>query len=81
MVYIRLQDIVGNKETVESYILFRTIEDWCCDNIHNSNWKFDYGSTICLYGVDVSGTIIFKCETDSDAFRLKFNTRLDIIDA
>ena len=71
MVYVRLQDIVGNKETVSSYILLRTIEDWCCDNLHN--WKFDYSSTICLYGVDVPVAIIFKCEADSNTFRLKFN--------
>ena len=72
MVKIRLNDIVGDINRVESFILFRTIEDWCSDNIQNTNWKFDHAHTICLYGVDVPGVIVFKRKEDKVAFKHRF---------
>jgi hypothetical protein len=69
---IRLQDVIHNIESVEAFILFRHIEDWCRDNIPPSRWRFDYSSTICVFGVDCPGRIIFKCSQDMNTFILKF---------
>lgn len=72
MANIRLQNVIGNIDVVESYMLFRTIEDWCHDNVADGNWQFDYTYTICAYGVDIAGGIIFRHEEDTKAFKLKF---------
>jgi hypothetical protein len=72
MASIRLHDVIGNTEAVESYTLFRTIEDWCYDNIPDGSWQFDHSHSISAYGVDVAGGIIFKYDKDAVAFKLKF---------
>ena len=72
MPYIKL-DAVLTTDTVESYILFREIEDWCSDNIPGNKWKFQYSPTICVQGVDIPGRIIFKSTEDFITFKLRFN--------
>lgn len=65
-------DALIQTDTVESYILFREIEDWCTDNIPRDRWRFQYSPTICVHGVDIPGRIIFRCKEDLTAFRLRF---------
>lgn len=70
--YIRLENVLGDMNILESYILFRTIEDWCYNNVIDGNWHFDYKRTICAYGVDIAGGIEFNRRNDSIAFINKF---------
>jgi hypothetical protein len=69
MRYVDLNNILN--DTVESFLLFREIEDWCCDNIPQDKWKFG-SQQICVYGVDLPGRIIFIHEKDLSAFKLRF---------
>jgi len=69
---IRLDEIIKDPESVEAYILFRNIEDWCNANIPITRFRFDYSATICVYGVDIPGRIIFKSDEDANVFRLMF---------
>lgn len=71
---IKLDEIIKNKDSVDSYKLFRSIEDWCCDNIPAGRWRFDYSYTVCVCGVDLPASIYFKIPEDSTAFKLKFKT-------
>jgi len=79
---IKLKEIIdshfGNQEYgyAEDYVLFRTIEDWCRDNLNRTRWRFDYSSTICVCGVDIPGRIIFGSNEDKLAFKLRFGSRL-----
>lgn len=72
MAYIGLRNLISNSEIPESYILFRTIEDWCFDNIPNTDWRFDYAGTMTVYGVDLPIGIKFNNNKDLTAFKLKF---------
>ena len=72
MAYIRLRNIISSSETSESYTLFRTIEDWCIDNIPNTAWRFDYSHTMTVYGVDLPIGIMFTFNKDLTAFKLRF---------
>jgi hypothetical protein len=72
MLYMKLENIIKDTETVESYILFRTIEDWCMDNVPRDRWRFCHSSHLCVLGVDIPGRIIFKCKEDLAAFKLRF---------
>lgn len=62
---IKIRDVIdrhfGNEdcEHAGDYILFRTIEDWCLDNVDRTRWRFDYSSTICVCGIDIPNRIIF----------------------
>lgn len=64
----------GNKDCKHAgdYILFRTIEDWCMNNLNRAQWRFDYSSTISVCGIDIPGRIIFCVEEDLTAFKLQF---------
>lgn len=68
----RLQDILPNLESVDSYITFRYIEDWCHANIPRDGWRFDYSHTICAHGVDIPGRIFFWKDEDATAFRMQY---------
>jgi hypothetical protein len=59
------------KDTIESYILFREIEDWCLANVPRDKWHF-CSTQICVYGVDLPGRIIFTHEKDITVFRVRF---------
>ena len=76
MAEIRLQDVIERNQIstdeIGSYILFRTIEDWCHENIPKERWRFDYGATLCAHGVDIPGRIIFRNTKDLVAFGLRF---------
>jgi hypothetical protein len=72
MAYIGLKNIITDGEIPESYTLFRTIEDWCLDNIPNTAWRFDHSCTICIYGVDLPAGIIFNFRKDLIAFKQQF---------
>lgn len=74
---MRLDALIKDTESIDSYILFRKIEDWCSENIPKDRWKFQYSPTICAYGVDIPGRIIFKCKEDYAAFKLHFFGRID----
>ncbi len=67
---IRLQDLIKDLESVESYILFRKIEDWCLDNLPRDSWRFSYSQSLCVAGVDIPGRILFKSDADLTAFML-----------
>lgn len=75
MVEIRLQDLIQDSEAVESYTLFREIEDWCCDNLPRDSWRFSYSPSLCVVGVDIPGCILFKNNKDATYFKLVFPTR------
>lgn len=49
------------------------MEDWCAENLPQSNWRLDYSPPICVYGVDIPSKIIFKESCDLVAFKLRFN--------
>lgn len=68
--YYKLRDIIGDIDSVESYKYFRNIEDWCTDNLSNNKWKFDYSSTISVYGVDIPIGIEFNDIQDVIAFNV-----------
>jgi hypothetical protein len=72
MVVVRLEDILRNLESIESYILFRKIEDWCCDNLPRGQWRFSYSPALCVAGVDIPGRILFKSQHDATIFKLVF---------
>jgi len=75
---IKIRDVIDgwfdgqDCEHAEDYKLFRTIEDWCLDNLDKTRWRFDYSSTTSVCGIDVPGRIIFGREEDVTAFRLRF---------
>ena len=69
---VRLLDILPNLESVNSYLTYRYIEDWCHDNIKKGRWKFDHSSTICAHGVDIPGYIFFWSDEDAEMFRMQY---------
>lgn len=69
---MKLDTLIRNKDCVESYILFRQIEDWCLENIPSDRWKFQYSPILNVYGVDIPGGIIFKYKEDLAAFEAAF---------
>lgn len=75
MLKIRLQEVITNSSEADAYILFRTIEDWCLDNIPRTHWTFDHSMHMSVCGVDVPGGIIFWYNPDAIAFKLKFQHR------
>jgi hypothetical protein len=68
----RLQDILPSLETVDAYLTYRYIEEWCHTNLSKERWRFDYSSTICAHGVDIPGRIFFWKDEDAVAFRLQY---------
>jgi hypothetical protein len=72
MVEIKLQDLIQDSEAVESYILFRKIEDWCCDNLPRDSWRFSYSPSTSVIGVDIPGRILFKNNEAATHFKLVF---------
>ena len=76
MVEIKLQDLIKDTEAVESYILFRKIEDWCTDNLPRDCWRFSYSPSLCVHGVDIPGRILFKRSEEATAFKLTFPAML-----
>lgn len=77
MVEIKLQDLIKDSEAVESYILFRKIEDWCCDNLPRDSWRFSYSPSLCVIGVDIPGCILFKNSETATFFKLAFPLKTD----
>ena len=75
MLEIRLGDIFYNHDSVDAYRFFQEIECWCSDNLSHSSAKFDYSSTICVYGVDIPGKIIFNNKESLEKFNLIFNRK------
>lgn len=73
MLTMKLDTLLKDTNSVESYILFREIEDWCTNNIPKDRWRFCHSPQICIHGVDLPGRIIFKSEQDLTAFKLRFN--------
>lgn len=73
MSYMKLDSLIKNPDSVESYILFREIEDWCTNNIPKDKWRFCHSPQICVHGVDIPGRIIFKSKQDFAAFKLRFH--------
>jgi len=69
----KLEDILPNLETVDAYLTYRHIEEWCHQNLQGSRWRFDYSSTICAHGVDIPGRIFFWSDEDATAFRLNYH--------
>lgn len=59
-------------DTLDSYLLFREIEDWCLENIPRDKWRFCYASPLCVQGVDLPGRIIFRSKDDLHLFNLRF---------
>lgn len=72
---IKLQDLIQDSETAESYTLFREIEDWCCDNLPRDSWRFSYSPSICVVGCDLPGRILFKNNEAATHFKLVFPAR------
>jgi hypothetical protein len=72
MRYVQLRDVIDNHEEVDSFIRFREIEEWCKDNIDRTRWRFDFASTICVYGIDIPGRIFFWSVEDANTFRNRF---------
>lgn len=78
MLDIKIRDVIDtwfggqDCEHAEDYMLFRTIEDWCLDNLDKTRWRFDHSSTTSVCGIDVPGRIIFGSSEDITAFKLRF---------
>lgn len=70
--YQDLRSIITDYSDVNSYILFREIEDWCLDNIDGTKWRLDYSTFLNVYGVDIPIGIQFKEDKDFTAFKLRF---------
>ena len=70
---MKLDALIKDTESLESYKLFREIENWCVDNIPKDKWRFQYSPTICVCGVDIPGRIIFKRKEDLEAFLYRFS--------
>jgi len=70
---MKLEVLLKDLESVDSYILFREIEDWCHENIPRHKWRFSYSPAICVHGVEIPGRIIFKDKKDMQTLRLKFS--------
>lgn len=68
---IKLHDILPDLETVESYLTYQQIRDWCEENIPQNKWKFEYATQINAYGVDIPDRIFFWVDADADAFTSK----------
>lgn len=69
---MKLETIIKENESVDSYILFREIENWCMNNIPRDKWRFQYSPSFSVCGVDIPGRIIFKRKEDLAAFKLHF---------
>ena len=74
MEHIKLQDLIPETDNVEAYITYRSLEDWCLDNVPRDRWRFDYSSTICVCGVDIPARIFFWDAADATAFKLAFKS-------
>ena len=70
MQHLNLKEIINDHSDVNSYILFREMEDWCCENL--TDWRLDYSTAMCVYGVDIPSKIIFKRIADVTAFKSRF---------
>lgn len=70
---VQLRDIIDNHDDVASFIRFREIEEWCKDNLYQTRWRFDFASTICVYGVDIPSRIFFWSQEDANIFRSNFS--------
>ena len=68
----KLEDILPDLESVDAYLTYRFIEEWCHQHIQRDRWRFDYSSTICAHGVDIPGRIFFWSDEDATAFRLNY---------
>lgn len=68
----KLEDILPNLDSVSSYLTYRYIEDWCQSHIPTGRWRFDYSSTICAYGIDIPGRVVFSSNEDAMAFRMQY---------
>jgi len=77
---VNLKNIANDLNTVDSYLLFKSISSWCNSNVKKERWQFDYASVLCVYGVDFPRRIIFWHSIDCVAFKLKFgiNDSIDI---
>jgi len=73
MAFIGLRKLIEDYESVESFILFRNIEDWCLDNIPRHRWRFDYSHTMCVCGIDLPGRIFFWSREDAYRFVERYN--------
>ena len=74
---INLQNIV--EDTVQGYILFRKIEDWCLDNLDKMRWRFSYSPSTCVYGIDIPGRIFFDRKEDLEVFELTFINNREMV--
>jgi hypothetical protein len=72
MTVVKLIDILPDLETVDSFLTFRYIEDWCHQNLSKDAWRFDYSTTISAAGVDIPGRIFFWSDDDATAFRRQY---------
>jgi hypothetical protein len=75
---INLREIIQESDSPSSYLLFRTIEDWCCDNLDKTKWRFDNSIRMCVCGIDVPGRIIFKRSEDATIFLYRFTSELPL---
>jgi len=69
---INLKDIIPDQESVDGYLTFRYIEDWCSDHFDKTKWRFDYSTTLCVCGIDIPGRIFFWNEEDASVFRQNY---------
>jgi len=69
------KDILGDCNTVDAFILYRRMEEWCENNVPHTKWKLDNSSTMDVYGVDIPWRIMFNNDADSSAFFLTFCTK------
>lgn len=73
---IYISEIIKYHETPDAYLFFRKIEDWCSENIKNSNWKFIGYGRLTLSGIDVPAVIEFKNLEDLSYFLDRFGWHL-----
>lgn len=74
MVTLKMSDFIktGADSSAEDFVLFRHIEDWCYANIPSTKWKFSWGTTEQVHGVDVPAFISFTHILDATAFNITF---------
>lgn len=69
---IKLHDILPDLDTVESYLTYKEIGNWCQEHIPHNKWKFEYATNINAYGVDIPDRIFFWSNEDAAAFILRY---------
>lgn len=73
MINQNLSAVIKDHTVVESYILFREMEEWCYENLPIDRWRLDWSSTATVYGVDIPTVISFTKDSDLTAFKMRFS--------